>query len=110
MEGLISAYDGENDPEISMKGWQIAGVGLEMHEAFEFILHAHFQGSILMGNDLKYWQSASAFAFNLMMDMKFIPSVSEEGAELGRICIFAIGRFIGIHVTELFPEPKPHPY
>ena len=82
MEGLISAYDGENDPEISMKEWQIAGVGMEMHEAFEFILHAHFQGSILMGKDLKYWQSASAFAFNLMMDMKFIPSVSEEGAEL----------------------------
>ena len=82
MEGLISAYEGEDNPDISMKEWQIAGVGMEMYEAFESILCAHFQGSILMGKDLKFWQSASTFAFNLMMDMKFIPSVSDDGAAL----------------------------
>ncbi len=82
LSGLVQeAGSGENAVYL-MRDWEVPGVMLGIDDAFNALLSMNKDSAkigVIMGSDLKFWESLVAFAFNLMSEQKFLPAVVEEG-------------------------------
>ncbi|EQD41987.1 SNF2-related protein, partial [mine drainage metagenome] len=69
----------------SFQEWHVQGLSMKVNDVFPILLRMDEgaeNGSFVMGTDLKFWKSASAMAFNLLTQQKFLPAVTEEGTTI----------------------------
>lgn len=73
----FSIYKVPEKPEI--KAWQVKGIGIPPYLALPFMRElAKFssQDKIVLGQDLKYWQTAFDWVLSLVVEQKYIPGIS----------------------------------
>ncbi len=80
--GLVDFGNSAGEMPVVMKKWEVAGILLPLYDAFIMLLNMSkliTGDNFIIGTDLKFWRSVSIFAFNLLSDQKFLPTISEDG-------------------------------
>ena len=85
MAGIIpdDSVDSANS-DLLMKDFTVPSVTTSVGDAFAslFSINEFNARKVIVGDDLKFWENATRFAYNILSEQKFLPTVMVEGASV----------------------------
>ncbi len=82
LSGLVNMPDTTSD-SITMDEWDISGISTDIGSAFSFLLNLeNDDSSLIIGTDIKFWRAVTTYAYNILAEQKFLPTVMDDGISI----------------------------